>query len=1184
MLIKDLFAKNLFRPINGVVKAEQQEDAVVWQELEEYVLTKELDQHFRKFFDAYQAARRNAHDPSLSDRMGIWVSGFFGSGKSHFIKILSYLLNNREACNPQTSECRRAAKFFEGKIKDPLLLADIKSATNGNTDVILFNIDSRADAQDGRGTILSVFWRVFNEMQGFCGEYPHLAEMERYLTSKGKFEEFCTTYSELSGEDWIKERDAFHFKKDEVVEALSKTLGQSLTSTESWFDKSENSVSLTIDAFAKRVKEYLDSRGKDHRIVFLVDEVGQFIGNDTHLMLNLQTITEDLGRVCQGRAWVVVTSQEDIDAILGDLVASKANDFSKIQGRFSTRLSLSSSNTDEVIQARLLEKKSAAQEELQRLFDVKGDIINSQLSFSHDSAHLKTYRDRVDFAGCYPFAPYHFQLVQKIFESIRKAGATGIHLSRGERSMLDAFQSAAINVAEKEIGALIPLHAFYPSIESFLDTAVKRTIEQADENSGLEKPFDIQLLKTLFLIRYVDVIKPNVDNLVTLFIDEVDADRLALKRRIEAGLQRLEKETLINRNGDLYFFLTNEERDVGREIKNVDITSSEELKLLSDIIFAEIFKDQNKLKYRPYKRDYAFGRLLDGHPYSSKVDQDIAVEIISPLNDQYALFNSMKCVLYSGEHPGRIVYKLSDDKALGNEIRAYLQTDKYVRLKSDASLTPNFKKILRDRQEENRERRERLTSLVENLLCSAKVYALQQELQLKNSGAKAGLDEALEYVIQNVFLKFSYLEVVYDDPTKELRAVLLSNDIAKNQLQMDLPQINAQAVKEVREHVDILTAKNHAILLSDMVEKFSAKPYGWPEWEVVLLAARLFMAGEIKLTVNDVLEPREALDVLMKTTQWRSVKMVKCKLASPEEIEKARKLCQDLFGKIGPESGEALVAHFKEQLQAWRRQLGQFRPLAQTGQYPGASIIDRALGVIEGILTIRDSYECIIAFNRKKNDLLDAGDDIHELSGFYANQKPTWDKLRQSLRIFNINAAALNKNADAAQALKRLQEIAAHDAPYGMIKDIDALIGRVAAVNDVMVAEARQASQAVLDDRIQAMSTALDGLNASSDDRNRILYPLETIKQTISAEESIPALFYQREESAKAVDTALDSIEALKPTSDTPKPQKQTKSLRVASVTTKTVLESAADVEEFVEALKNRLLAELGPDVRIRVQ
>lgn len=1184
MLIKDLFAKNLFRPINGVVKAEQQEDAVVWQELEEYVLTKELDQHFRKFFDAYQAARRNAHDPSLSDRMGIWVSGFFGSGKSHFIKILSYLLNNREACNPQTSECRRAAKFFEGKIKDPLLLANIKSATNGNTDVILFNIDSRADAQDGRGTILSVFWRVFNEMQGFCGEYPHLAEMERYLTSKGKFEEFCTTYSELSGEDWIKERDAFHFKKDEVVEALSKTLGQSLTSTESWFDKSENSVSLTIDAFAKRVKEYLDSRGKDHRIVFLVDEVGQFIGNDTHLMLNLQTITEDLGRVCQGRAWVVVTSQEDIDAILGDLVASKANDFSKIQGRFSTRLSLSSSNTDEVIQARLLEKKSAAQEELQRLFDVKGDIINSQLSFSHDSAHLKTYRDRVDFAGCYPFAPYHFQLVQKIFESIRKAGATGLHLSRGERSMLDAFQSAAINVASKDIGALVPLYEFYPSIESFLDTAVKRTIEQAGENDGLEKPFDIQLLKTLFLIRYVDVIKPNVENIVTLFVDQVDSDRLALKRRIETGLQRLEKETLINRNGDLYFFLTNEERVVGRQIKNIDITGSEELKLLSDIIFAEIFRDQNKLKYRPYKRDYAFGRLLDGHPYSGKMDQDIAVEIISPLNDQYALFNSMKCILYSGEHAGRVVFILPDDKALGNEIRAYLQTDKFVRLKSDASQTTDFKKILRDRQEENRERRERLTSLVEHLLCSAKVYALQQELQLKNSGAKAALDEALEYVIQNVFLKFSYLDVVHDDPIKELRAVLLSNDVARTQLQMDLPQVNAQAIKELREHVDLLTAKNHTILLADMVTKFSAKPYGWPEWEVVLLVARLFMAGEIKLVVDDPMEPRQALDVLTKTTQWRAVRIMKCKLASPEEIEKARKLCQDLFGKIGPESGEALVTHFKEQLQTWRRQLGQFRPLAQTGQYPGASIIDRALGVIEGILTIRDSYECIIAFNRKKNDLLDASDDIHELSGFYANQKPTWDKLRQSLRIFNINAAALNKNADAAQALKRLQEIAAHDSPYGMIKDVEALIARVASVNESMVSHARQEALTDIEAKIQAISAALDAANASGDARNRILHPVQAIKQAMSVEESIPALSYHREESAKSMEDALDAIEALKPATGETKPPKQTKVVRLASVSQKPYLESASDIEAFVEEVKKRLLAELAQDTRIRLQ
>ena len=135
--------------------------------------------------------------------------------------------------------------------------------------------------------------------------------------------------------------------------------------------------------------------------------------------------------------------------------------------------------------------------------------------------------------GTYFFAPYHFQLVQKIFESIRKAGATGLHLSRGERSMLDAFQSAAKKISDREVSALVPLHAFYPAIESFLDTAVKRTIDQARENPGLEKDFDVRLLQTLFLIRYVDIIQPNVDNLVTLFIDQVDADRLAIKDSYE---------------------------------------------------------------------------------------------------------------------------------------------------------------------------------------------------------------------------------------------------------------------------------------------------------------------------------------------------------------------------------------------------------------------------------------------------------------------------------------------------------------------------------------------------------------------------------------------------------------------------------------------------------------------------
>src|SRR3954467_2411563 len=89
MLIKNLFERDIFRPINGVVKADQLDDSSVWQELDEFVVTRELDQHLRKFVAWYLEAVDQAKS-APTGKMGVWISGFFGSGKSHFLKVLSY--------------------------------------------------------------------------------------------------------------------------------------------------------------------------------------------------------------------------------------------------------------------------------------------------------------------------------------------------------------------------------------------------------------------------------------------------------------------------------------------------------------------------------------------------------------------------------------------------------------------------------------------------------------------------------------------------------------------------------------------------------------------------------------------------------------------------------------------------------------------------------------------------------------------------------------------------------------------------------------------------------------------------------------------------------------------------------------------------------------------------------------
>lgn len=357
MKIEELFERDIHRPINGVVKADQLDALSVWQELDEFVVTRELNRHIHDLVAVLLSTLDS--EVNAIDKNGIWVSGFFGCGKSHFIKVLSYLLENEE--HEYGGEHRHAVDFFKDKLDDPMLFADLKKIVSAKTDTILFNIDSKADHhRAGRDALLWVFLKVLNEKQGYSGDHPHIAHMERHLDEKGKLERFHEVFEREAGEPWVRERDAWEFHRDGVVAALSEALGQSEDSVEKWVDGGADNFTLTVENFAKWVKRYLDSQGPDHRVMFLVDEVGQFIGNDTHLMLNLQTITEQLGTVCAGRAWVVVTSQEELDAVLGDLKSAKQHDFSKIQGRFKTRLSLSSANVDEVIQQRLLSKNEQA--------------------------------------------------------------------------------------------------------------------------------------------------------------------------------------------------------------------------------------------------------------------------------------------------------------------------------------------------------------------------------------------------------------------------------------------------------------------------------------------------------------------------------------------------------------------------------------------------------------------------------------------------------------------------------------------------------------------------------------------------------------------------------------------------------------------------------------------------------
>lgn len=1203
MKIRELFVKPIDRAINGVIKADQKDAESVWQELDEYVVTRQLADYMRRFFDAWNAVSDRPNDPAVTDRMGVWVSGFFGSGKSHFIKILSYLLPDMKAASPSTGEEKTALGFFDhGKIADPMLLGDVRRAVSGKTEVVLFNIDAKADSKNDRDAILMVFLRVFNELQGYFGGSPHIADMERFLDAHGVYEKFKEAYLARTGREWVADRNAAGFRRDAIVATLADAQGISPESAAKWFDAARADYKINIIDFSKLVCEYLDRKGPGHRIAFLVDEVGQFIGKNTQLMLNLQTITEELGTHCKGRAWVIVTSQEDIDATLGEINDARSHDFSKIQGRFHTRLSLSSSNTDEVIAKRLLEKSPEAREALLKLFAEKGDIVNNQLSFVGNAVALRGFKDGEDFATHYPFAPYQFQLLQKIFESIRKVGATGRHLSRGERSLLDAFQSAARRNAERDIEALVPLYDFFPSIESFLDSSVKRAVDQAGDNPALE-PWDSQLLRALFLIRYIpDTVKPTLENLATLCVDRVDADKHALKRTIEDSLNRLERQNLISRSGDLWFFLTNEERDVSQEIKAVEVSSAEISRLLSEMVFDDILAGANKVRHRETKADYEYNRLLDGTPWR-QANNELTFEVLTPLGDDYELMTEARCIGRSAEGAGRAIARLSDKDRLDVELRTYVQIEKYIVGPKADSATPSLKQILRDRKDENRERRSRLVSLLSDLVAAGDFYALGQKPAFKASTAAGAVDEVLNYLVSNTYTKLAYIKVRQDDPIAEIRAVLAADDIGQKGLALGGEEGNPQALAEMRQYL-MLAASQSRVLLSDVVDRFGKAPWGWkPDWEVVLLVARLFMSGELKLVAEGTdLDPKSAVDYLTKSVRFRSVSILKRKTADAVSLRKAKDLHREMFGKVSREDEDGLCADFRENLGKWKADLEGCKHAASEKHRPGKDVVDAALARLARQLAVRDPFEFVEGLVSDKDGWLNAGEDVHDVTVFYSTQIGVWRRMLDALVMFSDNRDALLKDDSAAAALRELEFIRDNPAPYGLVPRIEGLVATVETVNTALAGQRRERALMALDGRIAEASKALDEAHADPDLRNRVLKPLQDLKAHISSLSSIPRILYMQDRSAELLDDAMAAIAAAvkaKITPSTPpagegsKPAapavpvpvaRPVKVVRLADIPSKTYLESEAEVDEYIEALRKVLLETVKSGSRARVQ
>ena len=1032
MRIRDMSQKRFDRDIRGVTKIGRDDDSNVPQELEDYVVTRELNRHFSDFFEAYKKGIKG-----YTDKMGVWISGFFGSGKSHFLKILSYLLENKVV------DGMKAVDYFNDKIKDPVLLADMKRAGDISADVILFNIDSKSesDAKANKDAIVKVFNRVFNDMQGFCGSIPWVADLERQMSADGTYTAFKDEFARIAGRQWTAARDDFYYEEDAIVAALAAATRMSEEAARNWYNKAEENYTLTVDKFAKRVRKYIEGKGRNHHVVFCVDEMGQYIGDSSGLMLNLQTVVEDLGAECGGKAWVMVTSQQDIDAV----TRVKGNDFSKIQGRFNTRLSLSSANVDEVIKRRILEKTPVAKDTLQLLYETKSSILKNLITFSADTPEKKFYTGSADFAEVYPFIPYQFNLLQQVLTSIRIHGSTGKHLSEGERSMISSFQESAIRFAGSEQGALIPFSAFYDTIEAFLDSTIRTVVIHAQDSDVLSD-FDVKLLKVLFMIKYVKEIPANIENLATLLVGHIDEDKIDLKKKIEDSLKRLIKETLVQKNGDQYIFLTHEEQDINREIKSIHVDIGEVIQKASEIIFEEIYPDK-KFKYSSHY-NFPFNQVVDDRVYRGLQTNDIGVKVITPYYDPGTEMTQLVLKEMS-QRENNLIVNLPANATFLNELEDVLKIQTYLRKTGGVAGSETMEEIKTTKGQEVGERMTRVKALLYDSLQAAELYVNSQKLEIKEKDPAVRLNEGFRSLINANYTRLAYINTFIDSDGA------IADILYKDTVQLNIiEEPNKLALAEVSAFIERNTLRHIPVTMKTVTATFQKAPYGWNEIDIEGLIAKLFRAQEVKLQLNSEylgMEDRDLARYLTRREYAEKLLVEKRIKVSPALLNTAREICKEVFNKTAlPPDEDGLMRRLKRFV---ADEAGQIKALLENykyAPYPGRGILDAGSKLLAELFKIKDTGEFFAALQEKKERFLDYGEDSQDLKKFFdpeGKQKEIFDRALRAVKIFQKNKTyVLDRNA--IDTCGQIERIVTSQQPYSSIHKLPELVDKF---NDIFV-------------------------------------------------------------------------------------------------------------------------------------
>lgn len=1067
--IRELFAGKIDREIEEVIKVDQTDEDIVAAEIDEYVVTDAIAKHYEAILDRYAETPNKPHEG-----IAVWVSGFFGSGKSSFAKMLGLAIANRDISGVPAGE--RFGVRTTNKIQ--VLLNQI--AEKIPTHAVIFDVSTDRGIRSGGQTLTEIMYRLFLGSLGYSKDID-LAELEIGLEHDGRLGAFEQAFVEVSGHSWQERKGIVAFAMSEASAAMHRLQPEVYASPTAWSDGNKGKADINPGLLAERVTSLIASRKPGCSVIFVIDEVGQFVASDVQKMLDLAAIVQQLGIKGRGKHWITVTSQEKLNELVGGLDDRKI-ELARLMDRFPSQVHLEPSDISEVTSKRVLAKNAPAQAELGALFDTHRGKLTGHTKLSADIVLPELTRE--GFIDLYPLLPYQVDLIIQVVSGLRTQGGASKHVGGANRTIIKLAQQLLIHpdvaLADGPVGQLVRLDQIYDLVQSNIAGEIRGKINQIPEQ--VDHPKAAAVAKAICLLQFVQSVHRTAENIAAALYPDVEAS--SELEPVKEALRALEAAHLVRQSEDGYRIPTPSEDDWDRT-RNAISPKPSDTKRLHREVLSGFWKPAPTFTLQDVKA-FKAGLFIDGKEEEGG-DLMIQLELVADDQDLAKVAEELRTRSQQEEHAMFWAVPLTD--AIDREtVELFRSREMEQRKARDARTADETALITEERSRSSRHLRE-LQRLLRAACLSGSAYFKGNDRSPDSKATDIGkaATAMLGQVLPDVFPRFSDGAAKQNEVKKGFETLLTATDL------QGLPAVfatlnlvrdeggktvfdpAAPALQDVLAKIQSSAAYGSKETGRSLTENFGRAPFGW-DFEVVrLLVAVLVRAGVVSMThKGEVLETTTsatAREALGNNTHFKVASFQPKKGVEFEDVVQAGEHFKDTFGRPVKElSAPTVAAEIRQELADRQEEVQRARDLLLQRRLPGGDLLEDVLTQIRGIE--RGTEEVVISeFNSSHQTLKEGIKRANELNS--ALTHAVVGDLELASRVLMTQWPFLDQEPDLEasirEAAEELKDLLQRETFFRELADIDRN-------RKVLEAEHEQRFGAALAAKVAAYHEALERL------------------------------------------------------------------------------------------------------------